>query len=85
MLGRAAFLLSAAAMLRLPEILSRPITVFLMAERTCGADPERTWHLSSSKVTSLTQCSLFSMPQCALDSFNSLRAVALRGSRLVTA
>ena len=79
MSGRAAFLLSAAAMLLLPAILNRPITVFLMVERTWGADPERTWHLSSSKVTSLTQCSLFSMPQCSLDSFSSLRAVALCG------
>ena len=85
MSGRAAFLLSAAAMLLLPAILNSPITVFLMLERTWGADPERTWHLSSSKVTSLTQCSLFSMPQCSLDSFSSLRAVALCGLRLVTA
>ena len=85
MLGRAAFLLSAAAMLLLPAILNKPITVFLIVERTWGADLVRTWHLSSSKVTSLTQCSLFSMPQCSLDSFSSLRAVALCGLRLVTA
>ena len=38
MSGRAAFLLSAAAMLLLPAILNRPITVFLMVERTWGAD-----------------------------------------------
>ena len=38
MSGRAAFLLSAAALLLLPAILNRPITVFLMVERTWGAD-----------------------------------------------
>ena len=38
MSGRAAFLLSAAALLLLPAILNRPIAVFLMVERTWGAD-----------------------------------------------
>ena len=38
MSGRAAFLLSAAAMLLLPAILNRPITVFLMVERTWGKE-----------------------------------------------
>ena len=40
-----------------------------------GAEPVRTWDRSSSKVTSLTQCTRFSMPQCPRHKARSLGRV----------
>ena len=52
---------------------------------TWGALPVLTWERSSSKVTSLTQCTRFSMSQCFLRTRNNRFAPPAAGATLVTA
>jgi len=51
----------AAAMFDSPRRRRRPMARLRKAAMHWGAVPARTWERSSSKVTSRTQCSLFSM------------------------
>lgn len=55
------------------------------AARFCGPCPFSTWHLSSPKVTSRTQCRRFSMPQWPRQCSSRNAASARLRGRLVTA
>ena len=55
------------------------------AARFCGPYPFSTWHLSSPKDTSRTQCSRFSMPQWPRQCSSRNAASACLRERLVTA
>jgi hypothetical protein len=63
-------------------ILSAPIARLRRVAMTRGALPTRIWDRSSSKVTSLTQCTRFSMPQCPRMSSASSFGPARSGGRL---
>lgn len=54
---------SAAARLSGPARHSTPMARLRRAAMTCGADPVRTWEVSSAKVVSRTWCSA-SIDQC---------------------
>src|SRR5215475_4593641 len=73
--GWAANWRQAAAMLVCPAHLSRPIAVSRSAAMTWGMWPQRTCERSSSKVTSRTQCDLFSIDIIANSKFLRLPAV----------
>ena len=62
-IGWAANRRQAAAMLVWPAHLKSPMAVLRSVAITCGILPPRTWERSSSKVTSRTQCDLFSIAQ----------------------
>jgi hypothetical protein len=66
-----------------PASRNRPMAVLRSAASTWGAAPVRTWLLSSSKVTSRTQCKPFSIAQCPRTSASSLAASARSDVRLV--
>src|SRR4029453_1941006 len=82
--GWAANRRQAAAILVSPAHRVRPMTVLRKAAITCGILPQRTWDRSSSKVTSRTQCDLFSMCQCPRTNASKRAASARSGARLVT-
>src|SRR5262249_8264113 len=82
--GWAANRRQAAAILVAPAHRVRPMTVLRKAAMTCGILPQRTWDRSSSKVTSRTQCDLFSICQCPRTNVNKRAASARSGARLVT-